>query len=187
MTPEARAYVPLPLGMVLAARFSLGAMLVGDINDGALDEVSQELGPQRYRLRGGGATSHRGFPAGFLSDTGDLTPSGTRIYEQNDGGLRRWLASVELRANLTQDIGLTLFADFGDVNRGDSFRFRRLRTAVGLGLRYRTIVGPLRLDVGWLVPGAQAVGVDPAQREIKVNLGFVQFPGAVHITIGEAF
>ncbi|NOY90295.1 MAG: BamA/TamA family outer membrane protein [Deltaproteobacteria bacterium] len=183
--PEARGYIPLPLGMVLAGRFSVGALFIRHA-DAGLDAKSFALGPVRYRLRGGGPTSHRGFVAGFLGDSG--APAGPgESFDSEDGGLRRWLASVELRAPVTQDFGLVLFSDLGDVTQSKRFRFRHLNTAVGLGIRYQTPVGPLRFDVGWLVPGAGAVGgARPAQGKL-VSLGFVRFPGAVHLTIGEAF
>jgi len=182
---EARGYIPLPLGLVVAARFGVGAYFIRDANS-SLDIKSAALGPVRYRLRGGGPTSHRGFVAGFLGDV--EVPAGPgESFDSQDGGLRRWLGSLELRAPLTQDFGLVLFSDLGDVTRGESFRFNHLNTAVGLGLRYQTPVGPLRLDLGWLIPGAGAVGGGRAAPTKDVNLGFVRFPGAIHITIGEAF
>lgn len=80
-----------------------------------------------------------------------------------------------------------VFTDMGDVNREESWRFDHLRLAVGAGFRYLTIVGPFRFDVAALIPGAQIVGQpDPPPTNV-VNLGFVKFAGAVHITIGEAF
>ncbi len=181
VTPEARGYVPLPLGMVVAARFAVGAMFILDVNDESLDETSQELGPERYRLRGGGANSNRGYLPG---DLGDSTL----------GGLRRWEASAELRVPITANFGAVAFADMGDVHAGDRFRFDWIHLSVGLGLRYRTIVGPLRFDVGYQVPEAQIVGLPDfytgrpeGNPKSKVDLFFVEFPGAVHLTIGEAF
>lgn len=172
-TPEARGYVPLPLGMVLAARFSVGAIFIVHADPG-LERLSRKVGPEQYRLRGGGANSNRGFIPGDL---------GAGI----EGGRRRWESSLELRANLTESIGIAFFGDVGDVSRTSSFRFDHLNLSVGGGLRYRTPVGPLRLDIGWQVPGMNVVnGPDPDPR-FKVNLGFTKFVGAVHITIGESF
>jgi outer membrane translocation and assembly module TamA len=178
VTPEARGYVPLPLGMVLAGRFAIGAMFITGVNDQTLDVTSQELGPERYRLRGGGANSNRGYLPGDLGDS-------------NVGGLRRWEGSLELRVPITVNFGTVLFADVGDVHAGETFRFDYAHLSVGLGLRYRTIVGPLRFDVAYQVPDQQVLGVPdefPVFREkSEVDLFFLQFPGAVHITIGEAF
>ncbi|MCA9577541.1 MAG: BamA/TamA family outer membrane protein [Sandaracinaceae bacterium] len=196
-TPEARAYAPLPLNMVLAARFGLGVMLIRSA-DQSLDQVSALLGPQRYRLRGGGPSSHRGFAPGFLGDQQAIgvqpacarnnPPPDTDCSEANSGGLRRWEASIELRAPITPDFGVVLFADMGDVNRGDRFRFDQIHLAAGFGLRYQTLVGPVRLDIGFLSKRAQVVGGGVNLAPINyVNLGFVRFPGAIHLTIGEAF
>ena len=90
---------------------------------------------------------------------------------------------------------MVAFADFGDVNRGKRIRFNYLRTAVGLGLRYQTLVGPLRFDMGWLVPHAQVVGhydADDTNHDPSFTVQFrprgrIRFPGAWHLTIGEAF
>ncbi|MCA9530442.1 MAG: BamA/TamA family outer membrane protein [Myxococcales bacterium] len=198
VTPEARGYVPLPLGMVLAMRFGVGAMFILRAADDPnkpndLDPRSRLLGPSRYRLRGGGPTSHRGFVAGYLGsrDGSAAEPE----FAPNDGGLRRWEASIELRAPLSESVGMVAFADFGDVNRGKRIRFNYLRTAVGLGLRYQTLVGPLRFDMGWLVPHAQVVGhydADDTNHDPSFTVQFrprgrIRFPGAWHLTIGEAF
>jgi hypothetical protein len=87
----------------------------------------------------------------------------------------------------------------GNVSRGD-FEFRVLNLALGVGLRYRTIIGPLRLDVAFRPADDLVIGgADPRLRACQgnedvdcrpvpqVNLGVVEFPGAIHITIGEAF
>jgi hypothetical protein len=57
---------------------------------------------------------------------------------------------------------------------------------VGAGLRYRTIVGPLRLDVGWRPPSLQLVG--PGQgSDATTDVFGKKFQGAVNLTIGEPF
>ena len=196
--PEARAYAPLgPL--VLAGRFRLGWMKIYREAPG-LDPVSAQLGPQRYRLRAGGATSHRGFPPGFLGDPsgdpgvlrkdvdGDGIPERLEYeFLPNSGGLRRWEASLELRVPVNDDFGLAVFGDVGDVNRADEFRFDYLHLALGFGFRYQTIVGPFRVDFGFLIPGAQVVGQDDPPLPTAVRIGRLRWNGAVHLTIGEAF
>jgi len=188
VTPEVRGYVPLPLGIVMAMRFGIGAMFILEA-DPELDGTSQRLGPQRYRLRGGGATSVRGYLAGDLGDS-------------RDGGLRRWEASLEFRFPLSPDFSTVLFADIGDVHGGraaDSplgaedprFRFDYWHLSAGLGLRYLTIVGPLRFDIGFQIPDAQVLGQDDQTAigipKSRINFIFAEVPGAVHLTIGEAF
>ena len=99
-----------------------------------------------------------------------------------------------------------LFGDAGDVSRpplgstsSDApFRFDHPQVSVGLGIRYRTIVGPLRLDLAWAPPELRSFGgdsslpptctADSANECNPRNYLFTrEFPAAVHITIGEAF
>jgi translocation and assembly module TamA len=173
LTPEARGYVPVGLGMVVAARFALGMLYILSASPG-LDETSERLGPQVYRLRGGGAQSNRGFAPGLLGD-GVL------------GGIRRWESSLELRVPLNSSFSLAVFGDMGDVHAGKGFRFTHLNTSLGAGLRYRTVIGPIRLDVGYRPDALQrARGATPSDAP-QTNLGLARFDGAIHLTIGESF
>ncbi|HTV18128.1 MAG TPA: POTRA domain-containing protein, partial [Polyangiaceae bacterium] len=83
LAPEVRTYLPLPLDIVFAQRFALAGLFVLDARS-SLDDLSRQLGPNNYRLRGGGASSNRGFLAGQL---------GVGL----EGGTRRWETSLELR------------------------------------------------------------------------------------------
>jgi translocation and assembly module TamA len=182
MIPDARVYLPLPWSIVLAARFMLGATFVSD-KEGLDDSISARLGPQNYRLRGGGAGSNRGFLAGRL---------GSSIL----GGTRQWEGSVEVRVPIGGDFGFVVFGDVGDVSDVventsvpgvpaiplPTFQFRQLNFATGLGLRYFSVLGAIRLDAGWRIPGLQRIGLSG---DDGVTLGAA--PSAVHFTIGEAF
>lgn len=172
LSPEARAYIPLPLDIVFAQRVALASLFVTDANP-SLDELSQRLGPNTYRLRGGGASSNRGFLAGAL---------GVGL----DGGTRRWETSFELRVPIGQSFVVAGFADLGDVSRG-SFRLGHLNTTLGFGLRYYTVIGPIRVDVGYRIPRWQRLdgsnGIEPNANEVPLSTA----PGAVHLTIGDPF
>ena len=185
VVPDVRAYAPLGR-VVLAARFRLGSMHVQRASD-ALDPVSARLGPNPYRLRSGGASSHRGFLPGYLGDPPEASGDPSLPFTYNSGGLRRWEGSVELRVPVSEAFGIVAFADMGDVNRDPSFRFDYLRLAVGGGLRYDTIIGPVRFDIGVRVPGAQVVGSDDPPVGTNVRLFGLPLNGAFHLTIGEAF
>jgi outer membrane translocation and assembly module TamA len=91
---------------------------------------------------------------------------------------------------LTQDFSLVGFGDLGDVYgpvRGSPrFRFSHLNTTFGGGLRYRTIVGPIRLDVGYRPKTLQRAKGGPGEDD-HLSLGGAKFRGAFHLTIGEAF
>lgn len=173
LTPEARGYAPLGLGLVLAARFAVGSLHVFDASS-KLDADSKKLGPQSYRLRGGGAQSNRGFGPGLLGDG-------------ISGGSRRWESSLELRVPLSSSFSVAAFSDVGDVHADPTFRFRHLNTAVGGGVRYRTIIGPIRLDVGYRPDALQRVGGSAPADAPQTNLRFAKFNGAIHLTIGESF
>ena len=164
LAPEIRGYAPLPFGMVLAGRFAIGAMFIVAAAD-YLDATSAELGPTNYRLRGGGPTSNRGFQPGRL---------GAGI----EGGLRRWEASAELRVRRGESFSIVGFGDFGDVIRGPTLYFTEPNPSVGFGLRYLTPVGAIRFDAGFRV-GKVPDGAD--------DIPLLGTPGALHLTLGEAY
>lgn len=196
--PDARAYYPLPYGMVLAGRVRLGYMEITDSRipvDKATDTLGiqqrlRDLGPLRQRLRGGGNNSVRGYDPNTL---GDINAIGNIV---DSGGLRQWEASIELRAPLIADFGAVLFVDVGDVTAQKVFRFEDLQTSFGIGLRYRTIIGPVRLDFGFAPGPLQTIGSDTRTRCSLDDSGTCHpFPesrllgtrGALHFTIGEAY
>ena len=178
IVPDLRAYVPLPLSIVLAARFALGMLLIAEDSGSLLDQYSERLGPNAYRMRGGGSASNRGFSAGTLGDS-------------RYGGTRRFEGSIELRIPLGEQFGLVAFGDIGNVsdpgtndqgrpNHGN-FGFNHLNAATGFGLRLFTVLGAIRFDAGWRIPGLQTLGV----RNDGITFG--AWPSAMHLTIGEAF
>ncbi len=191
IVPEVRAYAPLPHGLVLAGRFRVGAMFVNaDFGDNVAADNPLRLGPDIHRFRGGGPVSNRGFLAQRLGDGAS-------------GGTRLWEANLELRVPMTENLWLATFADMGDSSRTNSFRFNYLQLSLGGGLRYYTIVGPIRFDVGFRVRGAQVLGADDrflgycqdaTTAETSDCVGdtyrgrvFGRRAGAIHITIGDSF
>ena len=197
VVPEARGYIPLPLGMVLAGRLRIGVMEITSsaIRVPAVDQYGyrerlRELGPLRNRLREGGSNSVRGYNSNTV---GDVTQVANRL---DSGGTRSWETSLELRIPVTASIGAVLFIDAGDVSREKRFRLNQPQMTLGFGLRYKTIVGPIRFDVGFAPPGLQSIGRDERQRTGFNTAGdevpfpeshFFGAPGAWHFTIGEAF
>lgn len=201
LVPDVRVYAPAgPL--VIAARFRLGWLKIFSRDTADLDTTSANLGPLPYRLRAGGATSNRGYAA---TELGHNPPTGADpdqvVYEPGDGGLYRWEASLELRLAINESLGFVGFADMGDLNsgfawngdaNGRTFRFNYLRLTLGLGLRYNTIIGPLRVDIGWLIPPAQVVApgesdVIPALSPLFGSDDATFGYGAIHVSIGESF
>ncbi len=171
LAPDIRAYIPLFFDVVWANHFGIAGIFIVDASDD-LDATSQALGPSTYRLRGGGANSNRGFLAGQLG-----------VGRQ--GGIRRWEASSELRIPLGSSFAIAGFADVGDVNDGETWRFEHLNLTLGGGFRFYTILGAIRFDVGLRVPGLQRAdgsdGINPDDSRI------FGAPGALHLTIGDPF
>lgn len=173
LEPEARAYLPVVFDSVLALRLALAAVVIFEASDD-LDELSQRLGPSSYRLRGGGANSVRGFLPGELG-------------VGSQGGITRWEALLEWRLRFGSSFTTVLFADFGDVNDEEAFRFDHLGTSAGLGLRYFTFVGPLRLDAGFRIPSWQTTDGAAVDETLAGDFPFTNVPGALHLTIGDSF
>ncbi len=105
--------------------------------------------PLIKRFFPGGPNSVRGYPYQKL---GPLDNSGKPL-----GGEAAMEGSVELRFPLVGDLGGVLFVDAGDAYENLSSDVTKLRFTSGVGLRYHTPVGPLRLDFGYqLNPPADA-------------------------------
>ena len=98
-----------------------------------------------------------------------MTVSPLNEHRKPYGGRSAIFLTAETRFRFTETIGIVPFADFGTVT------FSELPTvdakwfkSVGVGLRYFTFFGPLRLDVGF--PLDRRKGVDPAFR-IYASIG----------------
>lgn len=137
------AYYPLDAKkhFVLAGRLRLGSIVGEDTPDVPADK----------RFYAGGGSSIRGYEfqkVGPLDDTG-----------QPIGGRSLFEVSVELRARVWKDIGVVSFIDGGNVFEQVYPDFSRpIRWAAGLGLRYHTSAGPIRLDVAF--PINRRKGID---------------------------
>ena len=122
--------------VILAARGRIGSV-VGEATD---------ILPANRRLYAGGGGSVRGFAfqeVGPLDDDDD--PLGGRSVIELGG---------EVRLRVTEDIGVVPFVEGGIVGDTPLPDFEeRFLWAIGLGLRYFTAVGPLRLDVAFPVNG----------------------------------
>ena len=121
---------------VLAARGRVASILSSGL----------EVIPATRRLYSGGGGSVRGYEQDFI---GPLDGNGDPV-----GGRSALEAGVELRARLFGDIGGVVFAEAGSVTTQIFPDFSEdLQAAAGLGLRYHSAAGPIRLDVGFPVNG----------------------------------
>ena len=73
------------------------------------------------------------------------------------GGRSLFEASAELRVKVTDTIGIVPFFDAGNAFASTFPNFSEpLYSSVGLGLRYFTAIGPIRLDVAFPLNAARA-------------------------------
>ncbi|MDH3222842.1 MAG: BamA/TamA family outer membrane protein, partial [Gemmatimonadota bacterium] len=94
-------------------------------------------------------------PACQPTEIRTLTCDGSPLVEQNPftvrpiGGLATFEGSVELRFDLSDGVlGGAAFVDVGQV-WPTGFDFRDLELTPGIGLRYNTLFGPVRLDLAY--------------------------------------
>ena len=114
---------------VLAGRVAAGSIFGADIEDVPADR----------RFYAGGGGSVRGYP---YQGIGPKAPDG-----QPTGGLSMAEGSVELRIKVRENIAIVPFIDGGSVSVNESPDFAKFAFGAGIGLRYLTPFGPLRLDV----------------------------------------
>jgi outer membrane protein insertion porin family/translocation and assembly module TamA len=199
--------IPRDYGNTLKTGTAEGQEAVADPEDPAVISDQQKLLLRAFYS--GGPNSNRGYPlrgvgphgpVGFLVPTGVNCSLDGQTIDQLDptcirplGGFTLWEASVELRFPLSGELGAVAFADASDVSRDvGHVRFSVPHLTVGPGLRYMTPVGPLRLDLGYRVPGMQAVGQKTLSTEegsgnLGTLFGIDWLPVAVNISLGEAF
>jgi len=129
---SAAAYVGLGAEnrFVLAGRLGAGVIAGGD----GLASIPAN---RRFYLGGGGTV--RGYSYQEISPrNGDNEILGGRSYVNG---------TVEARIGITDTIGIVPFIDAGTVSAKTAPDFSDIRAGAGIGLRYNTPFGPIRLDV----------------------------------------
>jgi outer membrane protein insertion porin family len=140
--------LPVSRPLVFAGSARLGAAR------GFTPDVLRDL-PASERFYAGGDTTVRGFALDQLGvkhvppgpdDT--LSPDGFPL-----GGNGLLIFNAELRLGLRGNLGVVGFADTGNVfKRTADLSLGGLRTALGFGVRYKSPVGPIRVDLGFKTP-----------------------------------
>lgn len=146
---EGSVLIPLPWRLSIYSRGKAGA---------TFQNAPVSTLPVSYRFFAGGDRSVRGY--GY-QQLGPTDPFGRVL-----GGRNILVGSVELNRALLTNWGVAVFYDAG--NAFNSFSDYILFRGAGIGIRYFTIVGALRLDVARQIDGA-----DPSYR--------------FHFTVGFAF
>ncbi|MCI2400239.1 BamA/TamA family outer membrane protein [Aliiroseovarius sp. N1Y82] len=149
LTADGRAYHGFGAGdrVVLAGRLQAGAAYGSNAT----------AVPAEFLFFSGGGGSVRGHPYQSL---------GIDLGGGNFTGGKAFLAgSAELRANVTQTIGLVGFVDAGFIG-AHGFGDMAWHAGAGVGVRYDTGIGPIRLDVATPIHGTTGQGV-----QIYVGIG----------------
>ncbi len=156
---EFRSYIPVLSGLTFGIRGKWGTIVNLEDDDSV---------PIFKRFFAGGSSSVRGYPyqkLGPLDEEGNPT-GGESLLEGN----------LELRFPLKlfgHNLEGVVFFDFGQVyEKQVSLSLSKIRYTTGCGLRYKTPIGPLRLDIGYQLnpPGHDFFG-----------------PFQLHFSIGQAF
>jgi translocation and assembly module TamA len=149
---DGSAYQPVSGRVVIAGRVRLGT-IIGASRD--------RIAPSR-RFYAGGGGSVRGF--GY-QDLGPRDP----IFNDPLGG--RSLAEFALEARIrVGNFGIVPFIDAGNIYTSPLPHLNKLRFGTGLGVRYYSSFGPIRIDVG------TPLGRRPGEPRV-----------AVYVSLGQAF
>lgn len=167
----------------------------------------------------GGPSSNRGFPLRGVAPHGYVpflnpatastqvasgcNPAEPGATEQAAclspiGGFTMWQVSAELRVDVSGPLGFAVFCDSGDVSQfivphANAFRFDYLHMSCGVGGRYDTPVGPIRLDLAYRIPFLQVLGSpnETAAFYKDITIGvqptILNQPIAIAFGVGEAF
>ena len=140
-------------------RFTLAARVqAGTVTGSGLLQT-----PPDYLFLSGGGGTVRGQPYQSLNITSPRPGGGTI----DTGGASFAGFSGEFRAKVTEKIGAEAFYDVGYITSSDFFGgTTQSHAGAGLGLRYDTGFGPIRLDLGMPVSGPTGDGL-----QIYIGIG----------------
>lgn len=127
--------------------------------------------PVSERFFAGGDTTIRGYKLDHVGRPDTLDRDGTP-----KGGHAELILNGEVRVEVWRDLGVVGFVDAGNVfGLVKEVSLGRLRSGAGIGLRYKSPIGPLRFDLGFKLGELQTFG---GKREGRRG---------VHFSIGQAF
>jgi outer membrane protein insertion porin family/translocation and assembly module TamA len=221
--PEARAFLPMSKQVTLALRTTVGLLFPRNYgqslsNPAPADPASPAFIRDQHRLLfrvfySGGPNSNRGYPFRWVGPHGPLgflvLPTQSCAFNPSDlanvplsclrplGGLSLWEGSLEVRFPIWGALGGVAFFDASNVARRQAMLdFMSPHLSPGLGARYMTPVGPLRVDVGYRLVRT-LVKDDPStpdEDERAVALANEPDPGnifgvpiAINVSLFEAF
>jgi len=193
LVAEGTWYAEVATSSVFATRLRAGWVGAGAFQELILSRDDVEVVHPQKRFYAGGANSVRGFPqsrlgprvlttdpVALLSQSEDgagcfpeelldlscdagLLPEG-RIVPRPTGGTRVIEGNVEVRFGLGSAWEGVTFADFGQVwSSTRSVSLRDLEVTPGLGVRFFSPIGPIRVDLGYRFRGGENLSVVTSQ------------------------
>jgi len=152
--------------------------------------------PISERFFGGGSTSHRGFPDNQAGPRDPLTgfPLGGNALVFHSTELRFPLLGDNISGVLFHDMG-NVYKDLGSI----SFRvhqngltdFNYMVHAAGFGIRYKTPVGPVRLDLAYSINPPTFNGLQGTYQQLLLGGATPTVQSVAHfqffLSIGQAF
>ncbi|MDX1618542.1 MAG: BamA/TamA family outer membrane protein [Balneolaceae bacterium] len=168
-------------------RLSPTTILAARVHAGSIMNVEQDSLPQNIRYYLGGTSSVRGWTRN------ELGPK--RVLRDSTGNFERFVptggrAVLGFNAEIRQEMdsfirgfGMAFFVDGGQVwTDPKQLDARPVQFGVGSGLRYRSPIGPIRVDVGYKV--------NPTDADLDIYRG-EDFGGRlsrfeVHFSVGQA-
>jgi outer membrane protein assembly complex protein YaeT len=156
-----------PFTLAAGARLGIAVGFERVLEDGTVvDDV-----PASERFFAGGASTVRGFVLDRLGTPETLDDQGFPA-----GGNGLVVANVELRSPYWKGLGGVGFFDTGNVFQyATDIRLGQLRPSAGFGVRYRSPLGPLRVDLGF--------NLDPE----LLPTGEMERRMVFHLSLGQAF
>ena len=142
-------------------------------NFGIIQRTGEEVDiPLPERFFSGGSFSHRGFPNNQAGPRDDVTgfPLGGNALLMNSLELRFPLVGDNLGGVLFHDAG-NVYSEFKKISFAYSQKqrprdFDYMAQAIGLGFRYKTPIGPLRVDFGFSPNAARFGGFTGTRDEL---------------------
>jgi len=190
--------------------------LVEDVTDDNRGERTRDIQTALFRgFYSGGPSSNRGYPTRGIAPHGVIpflnpATASQQVASRCDnlmapgfdyaacsvpiGGFTLWEFSTELRIAVTGPLSAAVFVDMGDVSpQPTNIRLGHLHMSSGVGARYDTPVGPIRLDIGYRIQPLQVLGFrnenDVARQDPVSGLPpkLLGVPLAIAFGIGEAY
>jgi len=113
--------------------------MAAKVEGSAIQGADRDEIPADSRLYAGGASSVRGY---------EFQSIGPRSGDVPLGGTKRTTGSLEMRYRAESGFGAVIFYDIGSISDETSLN-NEFRSSLGIGARYSTGMGPIRLDLAF--------------------------------------